>query len=80
MKQLLIAALMLAAGAVMVPGPASAQVVQYGSTPPPAIVPLHAGQGPIVRSPQMQMPEQSQSNVRPWHMRPGHHAAFRGLR
>ena len=77
MKQLLIAALMLAAGAVMVSGPASAQVVQYGSTPPPAIVPLHPWQGPIVRSPQVSLPEQS--NATPWHMRPGHHAAFRGL-
>jgi hypothetical protein len=78
MKRLLIVTLMVAAGAVAALEPASAEVVQYGSTPPPPIVPLHAGQGPIVRSPQLQMPEQS--NVRPWHMRPGHHAAFRGLR
>jgi hypothetical protein len=40
-------------------------------------VPLHPWQGPIVRSPQVSLPEQS--NATPWHMRPGHHrAAFRG--
>jgi hypothetical protein len=77
MKRFLIVTLMVAAGAAAVLGPASAQVVQYGSTPPPPIVPLHAGQGPIVRSPQVSMPDQSYA--RPWHIMPGHHrAAFRG--
>jgi hypothetical protein len=77
MKRFLIVTLMVAAGAAAVLSPASAQVVQYGSTPPPPIVPLHPWQGPIVRSPQVSLPEQS--NATPWHMRPGHHrAAFRG--
>jgi hypothetical protein len=67
MKRSLIAALMLAAGTVALLGPASAQVVQYGSTPPPPIVPLHQSQGSIVQSPQISMP--LQSNASPWHMR-----------
>ena len=75
MKRFVIAALMVAAVTVAVLGPASAQVVQYGSTPPAPIVPLHPWQGPIVRSPQVPMPEQS--NVRPWHIMPGHHAHAR---
>jgi len=67
MKRLLIAALVLAAGAVTVLEPASAQVVQSGSTPPPPIVPLHPSQGPIVQSPQVSMP--LQSSARLGHMR-----------
>jgi hypothetical protein len=67
MKRSLIAALILAAGTVAVLEPASAQVVQSGSTPPPPIVPLHPSQGPIVQSPQVSMP--LQSNARSLHMR-----------
>jgi hypothetical protein len=67
MKRLLIAALMLA-GTVAMLDPASAQVVDHGSTPPPPIVPLHPSQGPIVRSPQVSMPLQS-SGARLGHMR-----------
>jgi hypothetical protein len=66
MKRLLIAALMLV-GTVAMLEPASAQVVDHGSTPPPPIVPLHPSQGPVVRSPSVSMPVQS--NARALHMR-----------
>jgi hypothetical protein len=75
MKRSLIVALMLAAGTVAVLEPASAQVVQYGSTPPPPIVPLHPWQGPIVQSPPVPLPEPS--NARPWHIMGQHRAGVR---
>src|ERR1700736_6107890 len=75
MKRSLIAALMLAAGTVAVLEPASAQVVQYGSTPPPPIVPLHPWQGPVVQSPPVPLPEPS--NARPWHIMGQHRGGVR---
>jgi hypothetical protein len=71
MKRFLIASLLLAAGAVTVLQPAYAQVVQYGSTPPPPIMPLHSWQGPIVQSAPVPMAEPS--NQRPWHIMRSHH-------
>jgi hypothetical protein len=76
MKRSLIAALLMAAGTVAVPAPASAQVVNYGATPPPPIVPLYPGQGPIVRSPPV--PTSQPSDTRPWPVTRSHRLGARG--
>jgi hypothetical protein len=64
MKRSLIAALVMATAIVGVLAPACAQVVNYGATPPPPIVPLHPWQGSIVQSPPV--PTSQPSDARPW--------------